>query len=114
MSILILHVLTTNQKSATVDVDPSLILDGAETAIRSSVLSHIDLCAQYTGTDIFLLKPRSADTDANEVSIANGVDSGLDQRYRVNIFGDTESVEHAKTRTLMMIDQIVCRSKTCK
>lgn len=37
----------------------------------------------------------------------NGIDSGLDYRYRVNIFGDLESVEHAKTRTLMMVDQIL-------
>lgn len=96
------------QKSAIVDIDPNLILDGAETGIRSSVLSHIDLCAKYTGTDIFLLKPRAAaDSDSNGISYSDCVDSGLDQRYRVNIFGDTESVEHAKTRTLMMIDQIV-------
>lgn len=95
------------KRSATVDIDPNLILDGAETNIRSSVLSHIDLCAQYTGTDIFLLKPRAGESDSTSISFGNGVDSGLDQRYRVNIFGDMESVEHAKTRTLMMIDQIV-------
>ena len=40
-------------------------------------------------------------------SYSGGADNGLDQRYRVNIFGDMESMEHAKTRTLMMIDQIV-------
>ena len=40
-------------------------------------------------------------------SSETGFDNGLDQRYRVSIFGDAESVEHAKTRTLMMIDQIV-------
>ena len=91
-----------------VDIDPNLILDGAETAIRSSVLSHIDLCAKYTGTDIFLLKPRADASPLQMIKTTeNGLDSRLDQRYRVNIFGDTESVEHAKTRTLMMIDQIV-------
>lgn len=90
------------------DVDPNLILDGAETSIRSSVLSHIDLCAKYTGTDIFLLKSRAdANPPLTTKLSGNGVDSGLDQRYRVNIFGDSESVEHAKTRTLMMIDQIL-------
>lgn len=99
------------QRSSTVDVDPNLILDGAETGIRSSVLSHIDLCAQYTGTDIFLLKPRAGESDSSSVNFSNGIDSGLDQRYRVNIFGDIESVEHAKTRTLMMIDQIVSYGK---
>ncbi len=96
-----------------VDVDPNLILDGAENGIRSSVLSHIDLCAKYTGTDIFLLKPRSSDLDSAGASFANGVNSGLDQRYRIHIFGDIESVEHAKTRALMMIDQIV-RTPICE
>ena len=95
------------KRSAIVDIDPDLILDSAETGIRSSVLSHIDLCAKYTGTDIFLLKPRNAESSSAGTSYGNGVDSGLDQRVRVNIFGDMESVEHAKTRALMMIDQIV-------
>lgn len=72
------------------------------------MLSHIDLCAKYTGTDIFLLKSRAeVDPQLANMSFGNVVESGLDQRYRVNIFGDAESVEHAKTRTLMMIDQIV-------
>ena len=95
------------KRSAIVDIDPDLILDTAETGIRSSVLSHIDLCAGYTGTDIFLLKPRNAESSFGGASYGNGVDSGLDRRFRVNIFGDMESVEHAKTRALLMIDQIV-------
>jgi len=95
------------QKSAVVDIDPYLILDDDEN-IRSNVLSHIDLCATYTGTDIFLLKSRAdASPQLTTTTSNNGVDSDLDQRYRVNIYGDTESVEHAKTRTLMMVDQIV-------
>lgn len=94
-------------KSAIVDVDPNLILDG-EATIRPSVLNHIDLCAAYTGTDIFLLKSRADCVPQLAVtSSGNEIDSGLDRRYRVNIFGDAESVEHAKTRTLMMIDQIL-------
>lgn len=77
------------------------------------MLSHIDLCAKYTGTDIFLLKSRAdASPQLTTTSSGNGVDSGLDQRYRLNIYGDTESVEHAKTRTLMMIDQIVRTEET--
>ena len=99
--------MTFAQKSATVDIDPSLIVDGVSNGIRSSVLNHIDLIASYTGTDIFLLKPRVADSDVSGVSYSGGTEHGLDQRYRANIFGDMESVEHAKTRTLMMIDQIV-------
>ena len=81
---------------------------GTELKIKPGVLNHIDLCAAYTGTDIFLLKPR-ADCSSNLAitSSGTGADTVSDQRYRVNIFGDSESVEHAKTRTLMMVDQIV-------
>ena len=89
------------------DIDPNLILDSTARNVRSSVLKHVDLIANYTGTDIFLLKPRTADADLAGASFDDAVDNGLDQRYRANIFGDMESVEHAKTRTLMMIDQIV-------
>ncbi|KAK5087112.1 hypothetical protein LTR05_004283 [Lithohypha guttulata] len=71
-------------KSAVVDIDPNLILDPAETSIRSSVLSHIDLCAKYTGTDIFLLRSRAeANPQPNTQPFVNAVDSGLDQRYRL-------------------------------
>ena len=95
------------QRSSTVDIDPNLITDADSNGIRSSVLNHIDLIASYTGTDIFLLKPRAADPEAAGASYGGVVENGLDQRYRANIFGDMESVEHAKTRILMMIDQIV-------
>jgi hypothetical protein len=71
------------------------------------VLNHIDRIANYTGTDMFLLNPRGTDPEITGLSYSGGAETSLDQRYRVNIFGDMESVEHAKTRVLMMIDQIV-------
>ena len=58
---------------------------------------------------MFLLNPKSTDLEIPRVSYTSGAETGLDQRYRVNVFGDMESVEHAKTRVLMMVDQIVCR-----
>ncbi len=96
------------KRSAIVDVDPDLIIDGASNNIRTSVLSHIDRIAAYTGTDMFLLDPKGTDPEVTGLSYSGGVETSLDQRYRVNIFSDMESVEHAKTRVLMMIDQIVC------
>jgi hypothetical protein len=96
-----------SQRSSIVDIDPNLISDPSSTGIRSSVLKHIDLIASYTGTDIFLLKPRNANPEIAGASYGGSIENGLHQRYRANIFGDMESVEHAKTRTLMMIDQIV-------
>lgn len=85
-----------------------LILDGTTKNIRASVLEHLDTLAAYTGTDIFLLSPKIRDTDSAVVSsYGYASDNGLDQRFRVSIYGDMESAEHAKTRVLIMIDQIV-------
>lgn len=61
--------------------------------------------ASFTGTDIFLLKPRQQDVDS--ASFHGNIDNALDNRLRIAIYGDVESAEHAKTRILIMIDQIV-------
>lgn len=85
-----------------------LIVDGSPKGIRASVLEHMDTLAAYTGTDIFLLTPRLHDADSAVVSsYGYASDNGLEQRFRVAIYGDMESSEHAKTRILIMIDQIV-------
>lgn len=96
------------QRCATVDVDQHLIMDASTKGIRSSVLEHLDTLAAYTGADIFLLTPKMLDADSAVVS-SYGYENGLDNRFRVAIYGDMESAEHAKTRLLIMIDQIVRR-----
>jgi hypothetical protein len=84
-------------------------MDPNSNGVRTIVLEHLDIVAKYTGTDIFLLSPKSADPE--NISIAfSGTENGLDQRFRVAIYGDMESVEHAKTRVLIMIDQVVSGS----
>ena len=60
---------------------------------------HINSVASYTGVDIFLLRPVATGQDVNDTSQA--------ERLRVHIYGDSESTEHAKTRILIMIDDIV-------
>lgn len=90
-----------------VDIDPDMIIESAPNKIRSTVLTHLDRIANYTGTDVFLLEPRGSDPELTGLSYSGGAETSLDRRYRVNILGDTESVDHAKTRVLMMIDQIV-------
>ena len=83
-------------------------MDNSSKGIRASVLDHLDTLASYTGTDIFLLTPKLRDTDSAVVSsYGYASDNGLDHRFRVAIYGDMESAEHAKTRVLIMIDQIV-------
>lgn len=84
-------------------------MDGSTNGIRASVLEHLDTLAVYTGADIFLLSPKFRDTDSIVASsYGYASDNGLDHRFRVCIYGDMESTEHAKTRVLIMIDQIVC------
>ncbi len=89
------------------DIDANLVIDPSSKGVRKAVLEHLDLVAQFTGTDVFLLTPRITDPDAVGASFNGCGESGLDQRLRIAIFGDTESSEHAKTRILIMIDQIV-------
>lgn len=83
-------------------------MDDSTKGIRAPVLEHLDTLAAYTGADIFLLTPKFHDTDSTVISsYGYPTDNGLDDRFRVAIYGDMESTEHAKTRVLIMIDQIV-------
>ncbi|KAJ8604874.1 hypothetical protein MRB53_041650 [Persea americana] len=77
-----------------VDIDPAMAGDPTTLAIRKGVVDHMNVVAQWTGTDIFLLKPRGLDCDA--ASFNGSLANGLDQRFRVAIYGDTESVDHAQ------------------
>lgn len=89
------------------DIDANLLIDHTSEGVRKAVLEHLDLVAQFTGTDVFLLTPKITDPDAVGASFNGCGESGLNQRLRIAIYGDTESSEHAKTRILIMIDQIV-------
>jgi hypothetical protein len=96
--------LTVPQRCAVVDVDGELVIDTAKTALKSHVVVHLDEIAKFCGVDIFLLGPKFA-------SLSDGVnragEAGRDQRWRVAIYGDMESAEHAKTRILIFIDRLV-------
>lgn len=93
-----------------VDIDTNLVIDQAQNGVRANVLEHIDILARFTGTDIFLLNPKPVDPEGHSSSYGNGTDQGFDQRLRIAIYGDPESCEHAKTRVLIMIDQVVSLS----
>lgn len=90
------------------DVDQNLFISAPEDtdcAIRKSILDHVDNVSQYTGANIFILKSKKRDDDTR--SVTGSLLNGLDQKFRIAIYGDLESSEHAKTRILIMIDQIV-------
>lgn len=100
--------LTVPQRCAVVDVDGELVIDTAKTALKSHVVVHLDEIAKFCGVDIFLLGPKFA-------SLSDGVnragEAGRDQRWRVAIYGDMESAEHAKTRILILIDRLVSNTR---
>lgn len=89
------------------DIDANLVIDPTSDGVRKAVLEHLDLVAAFTGTDIFLLTPKITDPEAVGASFNGSMENSLNQRLRIAIYGDMESSEHAKTRILIMIDQIV-------
>lgn len=69
------------------------------------MLNQLDLIAKTTKADIFLLMPKQHDIES--ASFNGNIDNGMDPRLRCAIYGDLETMEHSKTRVLIMIDQIV-------
>lgn len=64
----------------------------------------LDDISAWCGVDIFLLGPKLTPV----VDGLNGdVEVRRDQRWRISIYGDVLSSEHAKTRVLIKIDQLV-------
>ena len=88
-------------------MDTNLVINEKMDGVREKVLDHIDQVARYTGTDIFLLNPKASEENTVNASFGNGSGMKFDQRLRITIYGDPESSEHAKTRILLLIDQIV-------
>lgn len=68
------------------------------------MLGQLDLIAKTTKGDIFVLMPKQPDIESASF---NGNLETMDSRLRCAIYGDMETMEHAKTRVLIMIDQIV-------
>ena len=95
------------QRSAIVHIDTKYVTDATTNNVRPNVLEHLDRIANYTGSELFLLRSKQADPDNISANYANGSDQSLEQRLRIAIYGDTESSEHAKMRVLIMIDQVV-------
>ena len=67
-------------------------------------MEHLDEVAAFCGVDIFLLGPKF---NTIPPGLNGDGDAGQDQRWRVAIYGDMESAEHAKTRVLIFIDRLV-------
>jgi hypothetical protein len=81
------------------------VCDLTEGVLKKGVTDFLDNLSGFCGVDIFLLGPKLTPV----VDGLNGdVEVRRDQRWRVAIYGDMLSSEHAKTRVLIHIDQLVC------
>jgi hypothetical protein len=96
-----------SMRSSFVDIDSDLIIDRDSQNLKSPVLNQLDLIAKTTKADIFVLMPKQPDIES--ASFNGNLETGMDSRLRCAIYGDMETMEHAKTRVLIMIDQILKR-----
>lgn len=91
-------------KSDSVDLEAERLLD-SEGRVFDYVRNQLIKISEMTGADMFILKMH-VDT------LAKGFDPRKDcsqkEKVRVAIYGSTDVVEHAKTRLLIYIDQLVC------
>ncbi|KAL1608060.1 hypothetical protein SLS60_002999 [Paraconiothyrium brasiliense] len=94
-------------RSSFVDIDSDLIIDRTSQHVKGPVLNQLDLIAKTTKADIFVLMPKQPDIES--ASFNGNLETGMDSRLRCAIYGDMETMEHAKTRVLIMIDQILKR-----
>ncbi|KAG9259254.1 uncharacterized protein F5Z01DRAFT_32963 [Emericellopsis atlantica] len=93
-------------RCTTIDVDGSLVCDLAAGKLREKVCETLDYISNYCGVDIFLLGPKltpMVDGMTGEAEMR------MDQRWRVAIYGDHLSSEHAKVRVLIHIDTLLGR-----
>lgn len=69
----------------------------------------MDEIADKTKADIFLLDAQAGGNASDPTSVSGMVGVGIDNRLKLQVFGDIESCENAKTRLLIMIDQLLQR-----
>lgn len=72
--------------------------------LKEAVTAHLDYVSSYTGVDVFLLGPKLTPMVDG---MTGDTETRMDQRWRVAIYGDLVSAEHAKTRILCHIDSLV-------
>lgn len=94
-------------RCATVDIDGDHVYDKEKLELKPSFLATLDELGAYCGVDVFLLGPKNYATMA--AGINGDADLSSDSRWRIAIYGDVESAEHAKTRILVIIDKLLGR-----
>lgn len=92
------------QRCITIDIDGNLVCDLSAGVLKKPVLDNLDYISKYCGVDIFLLGPKL--TPMVDGMLGDS-EMRMDQRWRVAIYGDILSSEHAKARVLVQIDTLV-------
>jgi len=93
-------------RCTTIDVDGNLVCDLEAGKLKESVTETLDYISNFCGVDIFLLGPKLTPMVDG---MSGDAETRMDQRWRVAIYGDPLSSEHAKVRVLIHIDTLLGR-----
>lgn len=74
--------------------------------MKQPVIDTLDYISSFCGVDIFLLGPKLTPMLDG---MTGDAELRMDQRWRIAIYGDILSSEHAKARVLIHIDTLVRR-----
>lgn len=96
--------LTFLQRCTTIDIDGQLVCDLNAGVLKKPVTDTLDYISTFCGVDIFLLGPKLTPVVDG---MTGDAELRMDQRWRVAIYGDILSSEHAKARVLIHIDTLV-------
>ena len=93
-----------------------MFVDTSNWSLLESIGGELSRCSQTTGADIFLLKSRPATVSVGGFDPLR--DANLQkEKIKIAIYGDIDTVEHGKTRILLLIDKLVStiaqRSQAC-
>ncbi|KYK59441.1 KH domain-containing protein [Drechmeria coniospora] len=102
----ILNEIPISMRCTTIDIDGNLVCDVQAGALKKPVVETLDYISSFCGVDIFLLGPKLTPMVDG---MTGDSEMRMDQRWRVAIYGDMLSSEHAKARVLIHIDTLLGR-----
>jgi len=97
------------QRCESIDIDREIVFPPDQDGARADILHHMDDIASKTKADIFLLEAKARRKDSESASFNGAMEKSMDKRLQIHVYGDLESSENAKTRMLIMIDQLLQR-----
>ncbi|KAK2606081.1 hypothetical protein QQS21_003476 [Conoideocrella luteorostrata] len=102
----VLNEIPIAMRCTTIDIDGSLVCDLNAGVLKKPVVETLDYISTFCGVDIFLLGPKLTPMVDG---MSGDSEMRMDQRWRVAIYGDILSSEHAKARVLIHIDTLLGR-----